>query len=229
LEETKPIAPLMEENAPLMEEKRNFSPPVIWANPGALGLAAFGFNTILLQIHNIGWMSNVMPLIWGLFWGGTAQVIAGIIDARRGDTFGFTAFTSYGLFWIGLGSAFLLQWLGIVTLDGPGLAWTMIAWCIFTGYMTIGTFRISRVHVTIFISLTVLFGLLAGHFFGVIPAYIAGIEGIFGGAAAVYGSAAVIMNAQYGRWVLPIGLLSKPQKPKKQAPLAEVVRLQQRN
>ena len=73
-----------------------------WANPGALGLAGFGFNTILLQLHNIGLISNVEPLLYGFFWGGLAQVIAGIIDGRRGDTFGLTAFTSYGLFWIGL-------------------------------------------------------------------------------------------------------------------------------
>ena len=182
---------------------------VAWANPGALGLAGFGFNTILLQIHNIGWIPSTMPLIWGFFWGGMAQVIAGIIDGRRGDTFGLTAFVSYGVFWIGLGFAFLLQWLGVVTLDGPGLAWTMIAWGIFTGYMIAGALRVSWVHVSIFASLTVLFGLLAGHFFGAIPARVAGIEGIFVGAAAVYGSAAIIMKAKYGRWVLPIGLLSK--------------------
>ena len=182
---------------------------VVWANPGALGLAAFGFNTILLQVHNIGWMPSTMPLIWGFFWGGLAQVIAGVIDARRGDTFGLTAFVSYGVFWIGLGFAFLLQWLNIVTLDGPGLAWTMIAWSIFTGYMIAGALRTSWVHVSVFVSLTVLFGLLAGHFFGAIPARVAGIEGIFCGGAAVYGSAAIIMNSKYGRWVLPIGLLPK--------------------
>jgi len=55
-----------------------------WANPGALGLAGFGFNTILLQIHNIGLIDSTLPLIYGFFWGGIAQVIAGIIDARRG-------------------------------------------------------------------------------------------------------------------------------------------------
>jgi len=59
-----------------------------WGNPGALGLAGFGFNTILLQIHNIGIISNVEPLLYGFFWGGLAQLIAGIIDGRRGDTVG---------------------------------------------------------------------------------------------------------------------------------------------
>lgn len=190
---------------------------VVWGNPGALGLAGFGFNTLLLQIHNIGLIDVTMPIMWGFVWGGAAQVIAGIVDARRGDTFGFTAFTSYGLFWIGLAFAFLLQWLGIITLDGPGLAWTMIAWSIFTGYMTIGACKISRVHVTIFASLTILFALLAGHFYGIIPVKVAGIEGIFVAGSAIYGSAAVVTNAQFKRWVFPIGLLTSVAKEPDQA------------
>lgn len=104
---------------------------------------------------------------------------------------------------------FLMQWLGVVTLSNSGLAWTFIMWGIFTGYMTVGTFRISRVHVFVFVTLTILFGLLAAVFFGVLSARVAAVEGIFCSGAAVYGSAAVILNAVYGRWVLPIGLLHK--------------------
>ena len=178
-----------------------------WANPGALGLAGFGFNTILLQIHNIGLIDSTIPLIYGLFWGGIAQVIAGMIDARRGDTFGLTAFVSYGVFWMGLSFGFLMQWLGLVTIDLPGLAWLCIAWGIFTGYMTIGALKISRVHLFIFASLTILFFLLAAHFYGALPAMVAGIEGLFCGAAAVYCSAAVVLHEVYGRWVFPIGLI----------------------
>ncbi len=168
---------------------------VEWANPGALGLAGFGFNTILLQLHNIGLITSVIPLVYGFIWGGIAQIIAGIIDARRGDTFGLTAFTSYGAFWIGLSFGFLLQWLGLVTVDAPGLAWLCICWGIFTGYTAIGTFKISYTHIFIFVSLTVLFILLAIHCFGVLPAIVPGIEGLFCGAAAVYSSAAVILNS----------------------------------
>jgi len=182
---------------------------VTWGHPGALGLAGFGFNTILLQVHNIGLISNVEPLLYGFFWGGMAQVIAGIIDGRRGDTFGLTAFTSYGLFWIGLSFMFLMQWLDIVTLSGPGLAWVCILWGIFTAYMTVGTLKISVVHVIVFATLTLLFFLLAAHFFGALPASVAGAEGIICGAFAVYGSAAIVLNATYGRWVLPMGLFSK--------------------
>jgi succinate-acetate transporter protein len=177
-----------------------------WANPGALGLAGFGLNTILLQIFNLGLIDSTLPIVYGLFWGGIAQIIAGIIDARRGDVFGLTAFTSYGLFWVGLSFGFLLQWMGLVKLDGPGLAWLCICWAIFTAYMTIGTFKISKMHLFVFSTLTVLFILLAFHFYGVLPAVVPGIEGIVCGAAAAYGSAAVMLNSKYGRWVFPIGL-----------------------
>jgi succinate-acetate transporter protein len=180
-----------------------------WANPGALGLAGFGLNTILLQIHNIGWIDSTMPLIFGFVWGGVAQIIAGIIDARRGDAFGLTAFVSYGVFWLGLSFSFLLQWLGLVKLDNSGLAWMFVMWGIFTAFMTIATLKMTYMHLFVFTSLTVLFFLLAAHFFGALSAMVPGIEGIFCGAAAVYGSAAVIVNAKYGREILPLGIISK--------------------
>ena len=176
-----------------------------WANPGALGLAAFGLNTILLQVHNLGWIDSTMPLVYGMFWGGIIQVIAGIIDGRRGDTFGLTAFCSYGAFWMGLGFAFLFQWMGLVELDNSGLAWTMVLWGIFTAFMMIGTLKMTFMHFFVFASLVVLFGLLAAHFFGAISALPAGIEGLFCGGAAVYGAAAVIINGKFGRAVLPLG------------------------
>jgi len=178
-------------------------------SPGALGLAGFGFSTILLQIYNIGLITNVEPLLFAFFWGGVAQVIAGIIDGRRGDTFGLTAFISYGVFWMGLSFMFLMEWLGIVELSGAGLAWTCILWGIFTAYMTVGTFKISKVHVLVFATLTLLFWLLAAVFFGGLSPKVAGVVGLICGGAAVYGSAAVLLNAMYGRWLLPIGLLTK--------------------
>jgi hypothetical protein len=82
-------------------------------------------------------------------------------------------------------------------------------WGIFTAYMTGGAAKTSKVHVIIFASLVVLFFMLAAVFFGKLPAFAAGAVGIVPGAAAVYCSAAVIMNSKYGRWVLPIGL-AKP-------------------
>ena len=182
---------------------------VQWANPGALGLAGFGLNTILLQIHNLGLITGTLPLVFGFFWGGVAQIVAGIIDARRGDTFGLTAFTSYGLFWVGLSFYFMLQWTNVIQADNSGLAWLFVCWGIFTGYMTIGTFKMSVMHIFVFASLTVLFFLLAAVFFGALPAWVAGVEGLCCGLGAAYGSAAVVLNDKYGRWVFPIGLISR--------------------
>jgi succinate-acetate transporter protein len=122
--------------------------------------------------------------------------------------FGFTAFASYGSFWLGLSLGFLLEWIGLIKMDGPGLAWLCICWGVFTAYMSIGTFKISRAHVFIFLSLTLLFVLLALHFYSGLPAVVPGIVGLFCGASAVYASAATILNEKYGRWILPIGPLS---------------------
>ncbi len=180
-----------------------------WANPGALGLAAFGLNTILLQIHNLGWIDSTMPLVYGIIWGGIIQIIAGIIDGRRGDTFGLTAFCSYGAFWIGLALTFVFQWTGLITEDKSGLAWTMIIWGIFTFFMMIGTLKMTFMHFFVFASLVILFGLLAAVFFGSISPKVAGVEGLFCGGAAAYGAAAVIINGKFGRTVLPLGKMLK--------------------
>jgi succinate-acetate transporter protein len=180
-----------------------------WANPGALGLFGFGLNTLLLQIHNLGLISSTMPLVYGLIWGGVAQIIAGVIDARRGDAFGLTAFVSYGAFWIGLALTFVFQWSGLIKEDSAGLAWTMIMWGIFTAFMTVGTLKMTLVHFLVFASLVVLFGLLAAVFFGAVSAKVAGVEGLFCGGAATYGAAAVIINHKFGRVVLPMGAMLK--------------------
>jgi uncharacterized protein len=177
-----------------------------WANPGALGLVAFGFSTMLLQVANLGAITNVVPLIFGFFWGGLGQVIVGIIDGKRGDTFGLTAFTTYGLFWLSLSFYFMLIWGKVIpAADMAGLGWMCIFYAIFTGLMTIGTFKMSFTHTFIFASLTVLFILLAGHFISGWSGKIPGVEGMFCGASAAYGGIAVALNAKYGRTILPLG------------------------
>lgn len=178
----------------------------LWGNPGALGLFAFGFTTLLLQLFNLGLINVTLPLVYGIFWGGLAQVIAGIIDGKRGDTFGLTAFLSYGVFWIGLAMAFVFQWAGLVKLDEPGLGWVMVMWGVFTLLMTIGTFKMTYVHIIIFASLTILFFLLAGHFFWSWSPKIAGYFGLITGLSAVYGGASVVLNSKYGKTVCPMGI-----------------------
>lgn len=182
------------------------------AHPGALGLAGFGLTTVLLNIHNAGLVE--VPLVtfcYGFFYGGMAQVIAGLIDAKRGDIFGLTAFTSYGLFWIGLSLAVLIDWLGIVKVSPVELGFVMLMWGLFTAYLTPGSFKITRFALPfVFITLTILFFLLSAAFFALAAGgsplllRIAGVEGIICGLSAMYTSAGIVLNTHLKRTVIPL-------------------------
>ena len=186
-------------------------------NPGPLGLMAFGMTTILLNVHNAGLipLSGII-LAMGIFYGGIAQVIAGIMEWKKNSTFGMTAFLSYGLFWLSFVGIFALpKWIGTADLDlsatSTALGYYLIAWGMFTALMFVGTLRINRSLQTVFLSLTILFILLAvGEWTGnATITKIAGWEGIFVGFSAVYGSIAQVWNELYGRVVLPIGPYKK--------------------
>lgn len=179
------------------------------ANPAPLGLMGFGMTTVLLNIHNAGFFPlGSMILAMGVCYGGIAQVIAGILEYKKGNSFGFTAFTSYGFFWISLVTLIILPKLGLT--DAPSskfMGCYLGMWGIFTAFMFIGTLKANRALQVIFGSLTVLFFLLAiEHFNGSeLLKHIAGWEGIFCGGSAIYLAMAEIINEQFERTVLPIG------------------------
>ncbi|HGN1706135.1 TPA: acetate uptake transporter [Providencia rettgeri] len=179
------------------------------ANPGPLGLLGFGMTTILLNIHNAGFfpLSSVI-LSMGIFYGGLAQFIAGLIEYKKGNTFGATAFTSYGMFWISLVGLLFLPTLGLAETTSPEFLGVFLAiWGVFTFFMFLGTFKANLVLQFVFGSLTVLFALLAiGNITGNAALLkFAGFEGIVCGASAFYLAVAEVLNEQYGRTVLPIG------------------------
>ena len=183
------------------------------ANPAPLGLMGFGMTTVLLNVHNAGFFPlGSMILAMGIFYGGIAQVIAGILEYRKGNTFGVTAFTSYGFFWITLVSLILFAKWGWI--EGPPRAFMgtyLFIWGVFTFFMWIGTFGNNRVIQFVFLSLWILFLLLAiEHWVGSeeiahIIGYIAGYEGIICGSSAIYLAMAEVINETQGRTVLPIG------------------------
>ncbi|OCG72618.1 hypothetical protein A9G42_12125 [Gilliamella sp. Nev6-6] len=179
------------------------------ANPGPLGLMGFGMTTILLNIHNAGFFPAMTVIVsMGIFYGGLAQVIAGILEFRKGNTFGTTAFTSYGFFWIALvGIWYLPTSSATAPSDATFVGIFLALWGIFTGFMFIGTLKGNRALQFVFASLTILFALLAiGNISGnhsII--HIAGFEGIICGASAVYLAMAEVINEQFGRTILPIG------------------------
>src|SRR5579862_7071632 len=133
------------------------------ANPAPLGLCAFGATTVLLNLHNAGFFEmNSMILAMGIFYGGLAQVIAGIIEARKNNTFGLTAFTSYGFFWLSLvGLIFMAKWGWIDKPSDKAMVAYLSVWGFFTFCMFFGTLRLNRALQFVFASLTILFILLA--------------------------------------------------------------------
>ncbi|NDY70567.1 acetate uptake transporter [Desulfobacter hydrogenophilus] len=179
------------------------------ANPGPLGLMGFGMTTVLLNIHNAGFFEiSSMILAMGLFYGGAAQIIAGILEFKKGNTFGVTAFISYGHFWLTLVALILLPKLGWADpTPAKFMACYLFMWGIFTLFMFFGTLKANRGLQFVFASLTVLFFLLAikdwtgSQLIGVI----AGFEGIICGMSAIYLAMAEVLNEQYNRSILPVG------------------------
>lgn len=184
-------------------------------NPAPLGLLGFGMTTVLLNLHNAGiYEMNSMILAMGLCYGGTAQILAGLMEWKKGNTFATTAFVSYGFFWLSLVALVVLpKAIPLVTASNEtAMAAYLATWGVFTGVMFLGTFRLNRALQFVFGTLTVLFFLLAGgDYFAAGPDFkhATGWEGVVCGAAAIYTGLAQVLNELYGRVVLPLGVVKK--------------------
>ena len=177
------------------------------ANPAPLGLFGFGMTTILLNIHNAGFYEvNSMIMGMGLFFGGTQQVIAGVMEWKKGNGFGMAAFTSYGFFWLSLVAIWILPLMGVTKPDGASMGCYLALWGLFTLSFFIGTLNGNTIGKLIFGSLVILFALLsAASFTGNESIHtIAGYEGILCGFFAFYEGAAIVINEKIGRKVLPL-------------------------
>ncbi len=185
------------------------------ANPAPLGLMGFGMTTVLLNIHNAGFFPvSAMILAMGIFYGGIAQIIAGIMEFKKGNTFGTTAFTSYGLFWLTLVALWVIPGLNAPN-GGPharGLH----------GLVSLPVGSVHLLHVDRDLRekpgpavrlprLTILFVLLAVRDWtgSVLVGRIAGYEGIVCGLSAIYLAMAEVLNEAMGRTVLPIGEIAR--------------------
>ncbi len=197
------------------------------ADPAPLGLSAFALTTFVFSLVNAGIIQQgpdpsqqiinlFLPL--ALFYGGLAQLIAGILEFRTGNTFGLTAFGSFGAFWITLAVLNLMARQGIVaeTRLAEAQGWFFLAWAIFTAFMLIGTFGLNVGLLVTFALLLLTFVLLTisdlsgGHPAGGIPlliGHLAGYAGILTALAAWYVAAADVINDTLGRQVLPLGPL----------------------
>ena len=182
------------------------------ANPAPLGLLGFGMTTVLLNIHNAGlYPLGSMILAMGLAYGGLAQVITGIMEFKKGNTFGTLAFTSYGLFWWSLVILLILPNFTLVnpTITAPddtAMAAYFFMWGLFTFLMFFGTLKSNRAVQFVFASLTLLFFLLtAVRLTGNADLLlITGIEGIICGASAIYTGIGEVLNEVYEKTVFPL-------------------------
>ncbi len=183
------------------------------ANPAPLGLLAFGMTTVLLNMHNAGFYEfNSMILAMGIFYGGLAQVIAGAMEWKKNNTFGMTAFSSYGFFWLILVALIVMPKLGWAEpTSKAGMACFLSAWGVFTLLMFVGTLKLSRALQVVFASLTLLFLLLAiGETMeSAGMKQFTGLEGIFCGLSACYTGIALVLNELFGKPVMPLGLVKK--------------------
>ncbi|MEU9235858.1 acetate uptake transporter [Streptomyces subrutilus] len=182
------------------------------ANPGPLGLAAFALTTFVLSLFNSGLIANaalsavVLPL--ALFYGGLAQFVAGVLEFRRGNTFGTTAFVSYGAFW--------MAFAGYVKFVVPTLpagqahiatGWFLVAWFVFTAYMSVAAMKLDLAHRLLFGVLALTFLFLALGDLSQVTALgrAGGYLGLLCAGIAWYISFAVVTEETWGRKVLPLG------------------------
>ncbi|MDQ1548253.1 MAG: uncharacterized protein QOH69_3157 [Actinomycetota bacterium] len=188
------------------------TPTARFADPGALGLGAFALTTFVLSFANAGWILGAGSAVLGLalFYGGITQLVAGIWEFGNKNTFGATAFCSYGAFW--LAAWFLLTSGNKVDAAGEGIFF--LAWAIFTLYMTFAAIKTNRVILSVFVALTLTFIFLAlGAFAGSeVLGHIGGYLGIITALLAWYGSFAVVINSTFKRVVLPVMPAKDPER-----------------
>lgn len=183
------------------------------ANPAPLGLAAFGLTTLALNAFNAGLVDKGSEgLVWslGIAFGGIAQFAAGMWEAKKNNTFGFTAFSAFGAFWVFLALVNIFTKTGAIEpVAAEGKSLFLVCWGIFAAYLTVCTFGISRALQVVFVLLTLLFfGLAIGvHDSSGTFMHIVGWEGMLTAGSALYASFAILLQETWGREVLPIGVM----------------------
>lgn len=187
------------------------------ADPGPLGLSGFALTTFVLSVVNANFLSGTgdVFVVIGLavFYGGLAQFVAGMWEFHNGNTFGATAFTSYGAFWLSF-AALSIPGFGVAAAkpSQAAVGVYLLGWAIFTGFMMLGALRLNGGLAAVFVLLFLTFLILAiGNFSkqsGII--HFGGIVGILTAIAAWYVAAAgVLASASGGRIALPLFPLSR--------------------
>jgi succinate-acetate transporter protein len=178
------------------------------ANPAPLGLCAFGMTTILLSLHNAGLIALGSPILaMAIFYGGLAQVIAGLMEWKKNNTFGFVTFGSFGFFWISFATILILPALGLSKAPAPvELAAFLAVWGLFALGLFVCTLKMHKVlMVTLLFVVLLVVALVAAELTGIKEVLtIAGVLGIIAGALAFYIGMGQVINDVYGRKVFAV-------------------------
>jgi len=175
-------------------------------NPAVVGLAGFGLTTLLLQFHNIGLCGIGPVMAMGFIFGGLAQMVAGFMEQKTGNNFGYAAFTSYGAFWIGLGIIWLSNHFQVLPSSVTDVGYYLVAWTLLTAIFWVGAMYIHGAMAVTFTLLLAGFILLdLGHFGYPLMNVVAGYVLILCALSAWYMMAAVILNDVAGKPLLKSG------------------------
>ncbi|MCE1235841.1 MAG: acetate uptake transporter [Hyphomicrobiales bacterium] len=182
------------------------APPKL-GNPAAVGLAAFGLTTLLLQLHALG-LVGMGPVLWvGVFYGGAAQVMVGLHEHKNGNNFGYTVFTSFGCFWLSFCGIVIAGSYGLFPASKTDVGWFLVAWTLYSGIMTIASVRTNKVLFGAFVTLMIgLVALVAEHFGAGEEMARLSAWAMLGTVACVwYVMAHIVLADMFGRDVLPVG------------------------
>jgi succinate-acetate transporter protein len=174
-------------------------------------LAAFALTTFVLSTVNAGWLPDTLtPVVFGLAlaYGGIGQFAAGLWEFAKGNTFGATAFCSYGAFWVSYWWLTAHNAAELPAADAhKALGMYLLAWGIFTAYMSVAATRVSLAVLAVFVLLTVTFLLLAWGEFATASGITktGGYVGLLTALAAWYASFAGVTAFTHGRQVAPVG------------------------
>ena len=180
------------------------------ADPGPLGLAGFALSTFMLSCFNAGLVPTALEAVVlpvALFYGGAAQLLAGMWEFRKANTFGAVAFTSYGAFWLSFAAYVKFIAPGLPVADaGTATGLFLLAWTIFTAYMTVAAWRTTGAVAAVFVVLlvTLIFLTVAELGDSATAGHIGGYLGLLTAALAWYASFAGVANATWKRAVLPV-------------------------
>jgi len=186
------------------------------ADPAPLGLAGFALTTFVLSVHNANWAPDLIWVGLALFYGGAAQFVAGVMEFKNKNTFGATAFCTYGAFWAAYATFVILVLGGAVpstlNIDNAG-GWFLAAFAIFNTYMMLWSTRVNKAVFMVFFTLEITEIVLfignflagSGHTVGTDLIHVGGYVGVLTAAAAWYASAAGVINSMGGQRVLPVG------------------------